>query len=88
MVILEANSCFFSQDYFDVIRNPMDLGTIEQRLLGREYGTVEAFKSNMILTFEKALQYNQDGTEVHRMANELKGAYLQEFRQVFSSDIC
>jgi len=74
--------------YFDVIHNPMDLGTIEQCLLGREYGTVEAFKSDIILTFENALQYNQDGTEVHKMANELKGACLQEFCQVFSSVLC
>jgi len=75
-------------DYFDVIHNPMDLGTIEQRLLGRKYRTVEAFKSDIILTFENALQYNQDGTEVHKMANELKAACLHEFCQVFSSDLC
>jgi len=66
----------------------MDLGTIKQRLLGREYRTVEAFKSDIILTLENSLQYNQDGTEVHAMANKLKGACLWEFRQVFSSDLC
>jgi len=75
-------------DYSDVIRNPMDLGSVGQRLLGRAYGTVKAFKCDIILTFENALQYNQDGTEVHKMANLLKGTCLYEFRQVFSSDIC
>jgi len=56
--------------------------------MGRECRTVEAFKSDIILTFENALQYNQDETEVHKMAKELKGECLQGFHQVFSSNIC
>ncbi|XP_057528519.1 transcription factor GTE4-like [Amaranthus tricolor] len=58
-------------DYFDIIKHPMDLGTIKSRLTKNWYKTPREFAEDVRLTFHNALTYNSPGQDVHIMAQEL-----------------
>jgi hypothetical protein len=66
-------------DYFDVIKEPMDLGTIRGRLLRGTYQSIDDFKDDVILTFDNAMTYSPVGHEVHRMATSLKEAFETDY---------
>jgi E1A/CREB-binding protein len=59
-------------DYFEIIKKPMDLGSIQKRLENGAYHAIEDFQSDVNLTFENAMTYNEDGSVVYDMAKELK----------------
>ena len=52
-------------DYFSVVKNPMDLGTVKTRLLCGVYQGPEDFAKAVTLTFANAMTYNPPGTMVH-----------------------
>ena len=56
------------EDYHDVVTHPMDLGTVAENLKLGRYPTLEAFKSDVRLTFENAMTYNEHDTVVHNIA--------------------
>ncbi|KAI3452535.1 hypothetical protein Pfo_009199 [Paulownia fortunei] len=58
-------------DYFDVIKNPMDLGTIKSKLTSGKYSSPLEFLADVRLTFTNAKTYNPPGTDVHIMADTL-----------------
>ncbi|TGZ65853.1 hypothetical protein CRM22_005681 [Opisthorchis felineus] len=45
-------------DYYEVIRNPMDLGSIRDRIDARKYVNVEDFMKDIELIYHNALEYN------------------------------
>ncbi|KAJ8428040.1 hypothetical protein Cgig2_007617 [Carnegiea gigantea] len=58
-------------DYFDIIKNPMDLGTIKQKLDDNKYRDSEEFESDVRLTFSNAMRYNPPENSVYKYAKEL-----------------
>lgn len=58
-------------DYFTVIKNPMDLGTIKRKIASSEYSSPLNFAADVRLTFSNAMTYNQPGNDVHFMADTL-----------------
>ncbi|CAN4087949.1 unnamed protein product [Withania somnifera] len=58
-------------DYFTVIKQPMDLGTIRSKLHSGEYLSPLKFAADVRLTFKNALTYNPPGNDVHIMAQTL-----------------
>ncbi|KAL8471103.1 hypothetical protein ACS0TY_028705 [Phlomoides rotata] len=58
-------------DYFDIIKNPMDLGTIKSKLSSGKYSTPLEFLADVRLTFTNAKTYNPSGSDVHVMADNL-----------------
>ncbi|XP_060204442.1 transcription factor GTE10-like isoform X2 [Lycium barbarum] len=58
-------------DYFTVIKQPMDLGTIRSKLHSGEYLSPMQFASDVRLTFKNAMTYNPPGNDVHIMAQTL-----------------
>lgn len=59
-------------DYFDIIKKPMDLGTIQKKLENGAYHAIEDFQTDVFLTFDNAMTYNEDGSVVYDMAKELR----------------
>lgn len=55
-------------DYHELIRSPMDLGTIKSRLATLEYADVETFAADVRLVFQNATRYNPQGNAVHQAA--------------------
>ena len=66
-------------DYFDIIKKPMDLGSIQKRLENGAYHSLEDFEADVILTFDNAMTYNENGSVVYTMANELKTKFAMDY---------
>ena len=62
-------------DYPAIIKEPMDLSTIQKKLANREYASFDDFDADVGRIFANALLYNKPGTLVNRMAEELKAYY-------------
>jgi len=59
-------------DYFDIIRQPMDLGTVKTKMEAREYATAQEFCNDVRLIFLNCYRYNQPDTDVVAMAKKLQ----------------
>lgn len=62
-------------DYLKVIRRPMDLGTIKQKLDNGVYLLPTEFCEDVRLTFANAMKYNPQGHDVYYMADTLRGIF-------------
>uniref|UniRef100_A0A7S2W510 histone acetyltransferase n=1 Tax=Mucochytrium quahogii TaxID=96639 RepID=A0A7S2W510_9STRA len=72
-------------DYFDVIKNPMDLTTIRRRLEGSFYKTMKAFAADMLLVYDNAILYNPetpDGFGVNETAKEYAQTFVNDFNKL------
>ena len=69
-------------DYFDIIKKPMDLGTVQKKLEAGSYHAFGEFKADVRLTFDNAMKYNEEGTLVHNMANELKRKFDMDYKSL------
>ncbi|KAG0491326.1 hypothetical protein HPP92_004724 [Vanilla planifolia] len=58
-------------DYRQIIKTPMDLGTVRSRLNNGFYLTPLDFAGDIRLTFRNALIYNPETHEVHKLASHL-----------------
>jgi Bromodomain len=58
-------------NYFEIIKNPMDLGTVQKRLKAGYYRTNEEFATDTRLIFENCITFNGVGPGVSRMAKQL-----------------
>lgn len=69
-------------DYFEVIKRPMDLGTIRKKLENGCYHTLEEFEGHAHLTFDNAMLYNPQGSVVYNMAEEMKAKFAHDFENL------
>ncbi|KAJ1701005.1 hypothetical protein LUZ63_000784 [Rhynchospora breviuscula] len=67
-------------DYFSIIKNPMDLGTIKKNLLKRKYTCTVQFAEDVRLTFSNAMLYNPPTNEVHEVAKQLSHVFEARWR--------
>ena len=57
--------------YFDIITNPMDFSTIQDKINAGTYQSVDDFKDDVYLTFRNTIEYYTDGdAQPHIMARE------------------
>ncbi|KAI1091624.1 Bromodomain-containing protein [Rostrohypoxylon terebratum] len=59
-------------DYYDVIKEPMDLSTMETKLEADQYGTPEEFIKDAKLIFDNCRKYNNESTPYAKSANKLE----------------
>ncbi|XP_006460787.1 hypothetical protein AGABI2DRAFT_70461 [Agaricus bisporus var. bisporus H97] len=59
-------------DYYDVIKNPMDLGTMEKKLKADKYSTVASFVEDMHLIINNCKSYNPESTIYYKNAEKLE----------------
>lgn len=69
-------------DYFDIIKNPMDFGTIYQRLINGQITTEAEYVKLMELVFTNAITYNKPQDDVAFMAHELQAYFDKEYTQM------
>ncbi|KAH6825572.1 hypothetical protein C2S53_016378 [Perilla frutescens var. hirtella] len=67
-------------DYFEIIKNPMDLGTVKHKLEGNMYFDAKEFGDDVKLTFENAKSYNPPSHEVHHWAEILDANFSRRWR--------
>eukprot|EP00835_Amoeboradix_gromovi_P003168 NODE_200_length_15202_cov_0.356618.p1 type:complete len:999 gc:universal NODE_200_length_15202_cov_0.356618:8272-5276(-) len=64
-------------DYFDIIKEPMDLSTIYNKILNRSYSNAEEFHSDVCLMFNNAHTYNEIDSDIVDVTHELELQYCQ-----------
>lgn len=67
-------------DYFLIIKKPMDLGSVQKKLDNGVYRTIDEFEADVKLTFENAMMYNENGSVVYDMANELMTKFKADYK--------
>lgn len=65
--------------YFDVIKNPMDLGTIQNKLTNGEYETASDFEKDIRLVFTNCFTFNPEGTAVNMMGHRLEAIFNEKW---------
>lgn len=68
------------KDYLDVIKTPMDLGTMRQKLKTGAYSNLESFESDYELMIRNCLTYNNKDTIFYRAGVRMKDAGATIFR--------
>lgn len=59
-------------DYRDIIKDPIDLGTMKAKVLDGDYNQMETFIADLALMFQNCKTYNQPGTFVALAGVELE----------------
>eukprot|EP00735_Rhodelphis_limneticus_P010598 TRINITY_DN3383_c0_g1::TRINITY_DN3383_c0_g1_i1::g.30966::m.30966 TRINITY_DN3383_c0_g1::TRINITY_DN3383_c0_g1_i1::g.30966 ORF type:complete len:400 (+),score=50.60,sp/Q9Y7N0/BDF1_SCHPO/33.33/1e-36,sp/Q9Y7N0/BDF1_SCHPO/39.60/2e-19,sp/Q9Y7N0/BDF1_SCHPO/29.89/3e-16,Bromodomain/PF00439.20/1.8e-24,Bromodomain/PF00439.20/1.7e-20 TRINITY_DN3383_c0_g1_i1:45-1202(+) len=68
-------------DYLNIIRHPMDLGTVKARLDQNEYDNPQQFVNDVRLVFRNAYTYNPEGSQVRAMAEALSKTFETQIQQ-------
>jgi E1A/CREB-binding protein len=71
-------------DYFEIIKKPMDLGTVSKKLDNGAYHFITEFAADVKLTFDNAMTYNEEGSVVHDMAKELMIKFLADYKKLMA----
>lgn len=67
---------FIVQDYLEIVKRPMDLGTIRDRLeKGEVYNTVDDVFEDVALVWSNCRQYNDDGDPIMELLQNLESTF-------------
>jgi len=62
-------------DYYKIIKQPMDLGTIDQKLKEQQYTTADEFYADVKLVFKNCYKYNGMDSPVAKLAQQLERVF-------------
>lgn len=62
-------------DYYDIIKKPMDFGTVKKKMDQRLYQNVNEFASDVRLIFSNCYKYNPRDHDVVQMAKKLQSHF-------------
>ncbi|KAI8070359.1 hypothetical protein BC940DRAFT_13700 [Gongronella butleri] len=71
--------------YFDIIKKPMDLGTIKSKLKSNQYLSVKQFDDDIRLMLNNCYNFNPPDTYVYNEAKALEDTYNAEYKTYFGS---
>ncbi|ELW72633.1 Bromodomain testis-specific protein [Tupaia chinensis] len=71
-------------NYYDIVKNPMDLGTIKRKMDNQEYKDAYEFAADVRLMFMNCYKYNPPDHEVVSMARMLQLKAVHQQLQVLS----
>ncbi|XP_029473541.1 bromodomain testis-specific protein isoform X2 [Rhinatrema bivittatum] len=69
-------------DYHDIIKQPMDLGTIKEKMDNRKYKDAHEFAADVRLMFMNCYKYNPPEHEVVTMARKLQDVFEMHFAKI------
>ncbi|CAH9104434.1 unnamed protein product [Cuscuta epithymum] len=67
------------RDYHDIIKHPMDFGTVKTRLSQNFYKSPLEFAHDVRLVFRNAMTYNPKGQDVHIMADQMSKIFEEKW---------
>ncbi|KAH0551510.1 hypothetical protein GP486_007273 [Trichoglossum hirsutum] len=73
--------------YFSIIKNPMDISTMEKKLKAEEYATVEEYVADMDLIASNAVTFNGPDHFVSAHASNLKKAFEKQLGHLPKADV-
>lgn len=62
-------------DYFNVVKNPMDLSTIKKKLDAGSYNRADEFEADVRLVFQNCYLYNGAESDVSRIGRDLEAVF-------------
>jgi len=68
-------------DYPKLIKNPMDLGTIRQKLEEDEYDNAALFEADVRLVLQNCFKFNPAGTPVHAMGRRMESLFNEKWAE-------
>ncbi|KAK9317460.1 Bromodomain-containing protein [Lipomyces starkeyi] len=68
-------------NYFKVIKKPMDLSTIQQKLNTNQYESGEEFEEDVRLMFRNCYKFNPDGSPVNAMGHRLEAVFDKKWEE-------
>ena len=68
--------------YPNIIKNPMDLGTIKRKLVKSKYASIFQFDKDMRLVWSNAKKFNGAGSNIYRSAEFLRREWIVTFRNL------
>nr|CAB3226160.1 bromodomain-containing protein 3 [Phallusia mammillata] len=69
-------------DYYDMIKHPMDLGTMRKKMDNREYATPDEFAYDMRVIVTNCYKYNPPDHDVVAMAKKLSDVFEMKFAKM------
>jgi len=72
-------------DYYEVIKRPMDMQTIQQKMVMSKYDSVEEMVNDFVLMFDNACKYNEPESVIYRDALALQRVCFQKKLELMSS---
>jgi len=69
-------------DYPEIIKKPMDLGTIKKRLDGAKYSDAQKFASDVRLVWSNAMTYNRPDSDIYQTADKLSKLFERRFAKL------
>ncbi|XP_052055220.1 bromodomain testis-specific protein isoform X2 [Apodemus sylvaticus] len=69
-------------NYYDIVKNPMDLGTIKGKMDNQEYKDAYEFAADVRLMFMNCYKYNPPDHEVVAMARMLQDVFEMHFAKI------
>lgn len=71
--------------YFDVVKRPMDISTVERKLSAGEYKNAAEFEADVRLIFHNCYIFNTPDNEVYQMGQALEAVFNEEWKKSSSS---
>jgi bromodomain-containing factor 1 len=68
-------------DYFKIIKRPMDLATIQDKLKMNSYENANEFEVDIRLMFNNCYKFNPEGQAVHQMGRQLETVFDQKWKE-------
>jgi len=72
-------------DYPEIIKHPMDLGTIDKKLLQNKYTSPEKFAADVRLVWKNAQTYNRSDSGIYAAAEALSKLFEKKFAKIKKS---
>lgn len=69
-------------DYFEIIKEPMDLGTVEKKLRNNSYNSPYQFFSDVRRIWSNAFTYNPRNSPVYNMTLEISHHFEDLYKQI------
>lgn len=69
-------------DYHDIIKKPMDLGTVKIKMDEREYKSAAEFEADVRLIFSNCYKYNPPDHDVVKMGRKLQDVFEMRFANI------
>ena len=73
-------------DYLDIVKKPMDLGTVKTRLASNHYKHLHECAAEVRLIWSNAMLYNLPNSPIYMQAKGLSDAFESQYTSIASSD--
>jgi len=66
-------------DYLEVVKKPMDLGTVKMKMEKHKYETLDDIAADIRLVWHNCMLYNRDGSEFYHLADKFARGFEEAY---------